>query len=169
MGHYLHAIVGAPALLERIAARFPAAVVVPLSEALAMLPVPDPLVDEIDDAIPRAPLGSAPTQGLLHLCALEAFLAEVSRHGAVAYIETAYFGGRGTQGAAAFRDGRRLLAVSSGRPGPINAALRELGVLATDTRDEFDVVGLGGFRSTADVVERHGRSAASSRGTPVAQ
>jgi hypothetical protein len=68
----------------------------------------------------------------------------------VAYIETEYFGGTGTQAAAVWEGGKIILAPRRADIGPINDALRLLGVTRTPTQDEFDVAGLRRHRRTED-------------------
>ncbi|MFD3536820.1 hypothetical protein [Streptomyces sp. NPDC058664] len=63
-----------------------------------------------------------------------------------AIVQTDYFAGTGGQWAAAF-DGEERLTPDRAS---INQALAALGVRATATMDEFDVIGLGGFRSNPD-------------------
>ncbi len=64
-----------------------------------------------------------------------------------ALIETEYFGGIGEQFATVYDGGERVLDV---REGGINAALRRIGVVACDGKDEFDTIGLGAHRSFQD-------------------
>ena len=86
-------------------------------------------------------------------------VADASRFGPIAYVETDYFGSAGSQSAALWRDGALVMALATewaggaGHPdgAPINRALRGLGV-APDGGDEFSVIGLGGYRSNDDIV-----------------
>lgn len=71
---------------------------------------------------------------------------ECSVHGAIAYVETDYFGGAGAQGAAAWSNGETLLAPTIAEAGAINAALRAIGLKAEQGLDEFDTLGLGTVR-----------------------
>ena len=67
--------------------------------------------------------------------------------GALAYVETDYFGGTGTQGAAAWVNGEVALEpCTSWGIGPINTALNIIGVAPASGMDEFDTLGLGNFR-----------------------
>lgn len=63
-----------------------------------------------------------------------------------AVIQTEYFAGAGDQWAAAFDGTVRLTPDGA----TINQALAALGVEATDTADEFDVIGLGALRGNPD-------------------
>jgi hypothetical protein len=80
-------------------------------------------------------------------------LADATRDGgSLAYVETDYFGGTGGQSATAWIDGREVMAPQSARGGggPINQALRRIGVLRTEADDEFDTIGLGERRTMTD-------------------
>ncbi len=80
----------------------------------------------------------------------ERLLARMSRSAVVAYVETDYFGGAGTQAAAVWRDGVLAWGPEKASPGPINGALRLLGARAREGTDEFESVGLHRFRSNED-------------------
>lgn len=63
----------------------------------------------------------------------------------LAYIETDYFGGAGTQAGVLYENGRITIGPRRGE-GTINALLRELGVWRYPDKDEFDMLGLGNHR-----------------------
>jgi hypothetical protein len=73
-------------------------------------------------------------------------MQEVAPRPLFAVIETDYFGGRGDQAAAVYQGEKEVMAPAVGAVGPINQALRYLGVQATAGMDEFATVGLGRFR-----------------------
>jgi hypothetical protein len=95
-----------------------------------------------------------------------AWATEQSRRFPVAYIQTDYHGGTGSQCAIVWRDG----AVSSGpletvdkqgsitplRERAINRAVMELGVERGDARDEFEALGLNRHRDNDDWVAAAG-------------
>lgn len=84
---------------------------------------------------------------------LEQALADATKEGgALAYVETDYWGGSGGQSAIAYVDGREAMAPqrSRGGGGPINQALRILGVDKRGGADEFDTIGLGERRTMDD-------------------
>ncbi|MBB4920590.1 hypothetical protein [Streptosporangium saharense] len=68
-----------------------------------------------------------------------------------AIIQTEYFAGFGDQWAVAFAGEKRLTADRAS----INDALAVLGVRASESADEFDVIGLADFRSNPDHLERY--------------
>jgi hypothetical protein len=65
----------------------------------------------------------------------------------VAYIEAEDFGGRGLQASIVWEHGATIRPLEVATYGPINAALRLLGVQRAGT-DEFDALGLGRYRHT---------------------
>ena len=80
-------------------------------------------------------------------------LIQAAGGGQLAYIETNYFGGTGSQAAAVFSAGEVIMRASRPisrepvrRNDPINTALRVLGVQALAGEDEFDAIGLSRFR-----------------------
>jgi len=75
------------------------------------------------------------------------FLAELASDPLYAIIETDYFGGHGDQAAVVYHARACLMPRTEGRRGPINRALRLLGVRASRGRDEFDTLGLANYRS----------------------
>lgn len=116
----------------------------PLSESLAPYNAP-----ETDDAV------------FYRLTAqLETFAVEQSSKFPIAYIETDYFGGAGSQSAVAWKGGAAILGPiktidGSGKmtpllEGAINQAMRALGAQRGAERDEFDALGLGMHRSNND-------------------
>jgi hypothetical protein len=121
--------------------------VVPLGEALLLVPVTSALLVSVEAQFP------APARGPSRTCrGLTGPLAQLARslsaHGPVAYVETDYFGGAGTQAATVWSKGQRVLRRPRAPSGPVNAALRLLGVAGAGLQDEFDTVGLGRYRET---------------------
>lgn len=62
-----------------------------------------------------------------------------------AKIKTDYFGGTGEQSSKLYLNGKLIF--KSKNDNAINEALRLMGVVSKDKMDEFDTVGLGGFRT----------------------
>jgi hypothetical protein len=150
MGHWLTGLIGARDSLQRLDAAIGATKYVVLTDDLQFLPLSDDALDGlrgVPDLTERAGPFDYLTSGLIGA------LSQASRGIRFAYIETRYFGGVGGQGAAFFTDGALIFGpewdeTGSIGAGPINAALRMLGVRTTGPAiDEFDTVGLGRFRS----------------------
>lgn len=79
-----------------------------------------------------------------------------------AVIETDYFGGTGSQAAVVYRGEIEVMAHdwTEVRPakysfGPINRALRMLGVIKAKGRDEFETVGLDKYRDFYDLFDAY--------------
>jgi hypothetical protein len=82
-----------------------------------------------------------------------AFGKELSQHGPVAYIETHYWGGSGTQAAVAWKDGTTILEPEEKKWNIINEALFEIGVERMGDKDRFEALGLDNYRSLSDCAE----------------
>jgi len=70
--------------------------------------------------------------------------AELSKRGAIAYLEAEVEAGEGTQAAVVWRNGARVFGPERRERGPINQALRELGVTRRGDADEMTALGLVG-------------------------
>jgi hypothetical protein len=155
MGHHVRAFVGPAQSLAALVAGRPGTVARRLHPGSALLVVP--LDDDLHDALHRLhgtgewlPRGPRLTSSDLVAA------AAASRGGALAYVETDYFGGTGRQSAAVWHDGDLSLkpvemsaeeaATRAPRFWPVNAALRSLGVMARADADEFEVFGLAACR-----------------------
>lgn len=92
-------------------------------------------------------------------------LAKLGQVGPLALVLTQYWGGAGEQAALLLENG----AVRSGPlvgPGSINTILGDLGVHQDEETgyDQFDVVGLGRWRSTEDIIKDTGQRGAAADG-----
>ncbi|MEM9861578.1 MAG: hypothetical protein AAF938_08190 [Myxococcota bacterium] len=89
----------------------------------------DELLDHLN-AVHPSDGGRPRVDGFDHLGGgLVSLLCLLSEHAPVAYIETEYFGGAGTQSAAAYLDGEEAFAEGGVEAGhPINRALQMIGV-----------------------------------------
>lgn len=151
MTHVITAFVAQIPTLQKIDAKYPAATVIPLKQGFGLIP----LTQDFRNAV-QSPKGKRiwTEEELLHsLHGITDVLTKIGRaashSSAIAYIETEYFGGEGVQGALVWSDGEIVLEpLISASIGPINSALRELGVQRGRARDEFDALGLGKHRQT---------------------
>lgn len=144
MGHHIRAIIGPTAALARAADFGVQTTAVPLTASVAWLPMPDSVLDRLTEhtTLPRAPAD----ERFEHFTGvLPAVCAELSRIAPIAYVETEYFGGAGTQVATVFEQGLRVIECSS-----VNEALAAIGVRRTASHDEWDTVGLGNHRRMPD-------------------
>jgi hypothetical protein len=144
VGHHIQGFVVASSLAPALAEVLGAAVEVPLNGGFTFIPLTDRVYDGLSERFPGA---NAPVRSEFWKLspAAERAAVEVSGRGAVAYVETEYFGGVGDQAAIVWSAGHVVM-VRRAHGGPINKALAALGVSRSLVRDEFDVVGLGVHR-----------------------
>ncbi len=149
MGHSVHLIIGRGEVVAAFLRRWPGSRAVELRGGWQAIPVDDGLYAAIEVATPGAT--RPPELDVSPLGLDQALAAATETGGGLAYVETDYFGGSGGQSAMAFVDGQEVMAAqrSRGGGGPINQALRRIGVKRGEA-DEFDVVGLGERRSMMD-------------------
>jgi len=124
-----------------------------LSQGLSMMFLTDDLFDKITEL---ANLKYCQTyDGFVYLTSsIMAVLEEHSHQGKLAYFETDYFGGKGSQAAILYESGRQKfpaiitndMVKSSSNVWAVNTILKEFGVYRQDGKDEFDSIGLGDFR-----------------------
>ena len=150
MGHSVQLVIGKDPAIGRFLKAWPGSRAVPLKTGWLAIPIDDVLYEPIQKATP----GAVRPEGLdVSPPGLEAALIAATKEGGgLAYVETDYFGGSGAQSAEAFVDGEEAAEArrSRGAGGPINSALRAIGVAKADGMDEFDTIGLGERRSMSD-------------------
>lgn len=164
MGHRINALIGGRQVLAGLAGHLCPPEPVEIPFGLIILPLDEARLDAI------ATSAEPSLDGFIHLTPETA--AGIGRElgeGCALYIETDYHGGAGCQGAALFEDGalvwqcaewttgpgerRSWFARLFGPPppprpkSPISEGLARLGVTASGSEDEFDLVGLGAFTS----------------------
>lgn len=151
MGARIVGAIGAAEPLERLwRAAGGAAAPLDLPQGLRILALTEARLDALTRLEP-----GAYAEGFVYLSeVLEAALRAASAGGAVAYLESEAFGGRGRQAAALFagglglwREGTPLRAAKPDPQGPANRALRALGVRAAAGEDEFAALGLERLRN----------------------
>ena len=147
MGHYVQALVFPTALSNCVGERFRERIA-ELEQGLSLAPITDDVLDRL--ASKEGVGGVEPFERLTE--SLIAFARGLSKHAPVAYLETEYFGGAGTQAAIAWSGGEEILIASTG-DGAVNAALRAIGARKGGSHDEFDEIGIGRFRDNESWVE----------------
>lgn len=145
MSHMIAAFVAERPAAEAVARAIGGAPIFRLRhDAFLVVPVTDDAFDAVfaarGESEPVNPEFWRLTQALAEIA------NECSAHGAIAYVETDYFGGAGVQGAAAWRDGRVIVPPATDEAGPINAALAAVGLMPANGCDAFDTLGLGAVR-----------------------
>jgi hypothetical protein len=162
MAYVLNALIADLDLLRR--ATLP---VVPLSQGKGLVPLDAtfwrelggmsrPLLSEWDARHPSAEDFDDPSERATHIAKaatsftqLAALVEQLSTAGPVAYVESNYWAGSGSEAAAVWNDGvlalHPLVAADA-----VNQALRRIGVSGGALDGEFTVLGLGRFRMTDD-------------------
>lgn len=145
MGHCISAIIGRREDVRKIAEQMIHADLIELPQGFGMILMTDRLLCDVEELAEVSDKAVFPE--------LERFTEAVgelmerySFHTKLAYIETDYFGGAGTQGGVLYENGRVGAAPRVDGSGVINALLSELGVWRGSGKDEFDSLGLGKYR-----------------------
>ena len=149
MGHQIQAVIGQAEAVAALAVDWPRAEVVPLPQGFAMVFLTAGLWDAVEEAFP----GPAEPDVSFLLCwsgAVRRWLEGYSCCRPLAYIETDYFGGCGTQAGVLVEKGRVAVPPVDGA-GTIDRLLAALGVRCLPGKDEFDSLGLGSFRHMPDM------------------
>lgn len=150
MGHHITALIGARSTPAGLTEWFGPPDPVEVAFGLVVLGLDERRLDAL------ALSAEAVFEGFTFLTpALSAAIGGALNAGSALYVETAYFGGTGDQGAALFENGapvwRATETTAGPAPSPISRGLARLGVIPADGRDAFDTIGLGGFRSLEDL------------------
>jgi len=139
MGHFVTGLIATPTVLEAFSREHSLHWPVTLVGGLAILPLREADLNSF-----RATPSDDEAGGFQHLSKqLLDQLRRSSHEGPLMYFETEYFGGVGGQGAAVFRNGDLIFGPNWAEVGPINPALKLLGISSEPpARDEFETVGL---------------------------
>ncbi len=145
MGHRISAIIGRHTDVCRIAGDMIHADLIELPQGFGMILMTDKLLRDVEEL--------AEVSDEIVFPGLERFTEAVgelmerySFHTKLAYVETDYFGGAGTQGGVLYGNGRAAADPVAAGTGVINALLSELGVRREHGKDEFDSLGLSKYR-----------------------
>ena len=149
MTHSVRLIIGREGGVAAFLQAWPGSRAVDLACGWQAIPVDEAFYDAVAAAHPDAVRSDA-----LDFCpaGLDAALAAATAGGgALAYVETEYFGGTGGQSAMAYVDGHAKMEPARAEwAGPINQALRRIGVVPEGEKDAFDTIGLGERRTMDD-------------------
>ena len=147
MGHHIRAIIGKIDNIQKFADNdCVCAKVIGLPQNMGMVMLTEKLFEELEERSVEMSRGD-PCSELDGFDGTAAGILErYSLNTKLAYIETDYFGGAGTQGGVLYSDGRETISARVGE-GTVNLLLRELGVcVLSPDMDEFDCLGLGQYR-----------------------
>ena len=148
--HDVKALIADESQLRQTMAALSNAVICPLRDGFALVPITDGLAAELAQFAPSAEASWLPDMkpGVRQIA------LRISSDSPVAYVSTEYFGGDGGQDAMAWSQGEVIFSPQSqgyGEAWPntsISRALRAIGVIAEQGKDEFDTLGLGRHRET---------------------
>lgn len=143
MAHIIRAFIGKSKIIKNLAIDWQREFIF-LPQDFAMLFLTDELFDDITEVFNL--------ENDLDCSAFECFTTAIAKiikkystQTSLAYIETEYFGGFGSQSGVLYFDGK--MEIEPARcEGIINQILQKLGVSKEDGRDEFDSVHLGYYR-----------------------
>lgn len=147
MGHCIRAIIGSHEVIQRPADDWVCAKEIELPQGFGMIFCTIELLEDIEELLGCSgkAVDAHDFPELDYLDASVKYLMESYSQGTkLAYVETDYFGGAGTQAGILYKDGKPA-APQSGE-GAINALLKELGVWCFPSKDEFDMLELGKYR-----------------------
>ncbi len=148
MGHNISAIIGRQCTIKKLAGTWINAQVIELPQKFAMVFLTNAFLEDIEELYDICDACCCPELDGFTTIA-EQLLQEYSFQTRLAYIETDYFGGVGTQGGVLYENGHMMIEPRSGE-GTINLLLRELGVSCMRDKDEFDSLNLGNYRHMQD-------------------
>ncbi|RYY85573.1 MAG: hypothetical protein EOO15_16660 [Chitinophagaceae bacterium] len=148
MAYQIEAFIGPQDSMQLLAARFPAAQLVPLGQSLFLCPLTDALYDELNTS------GSSQRIGSFSRLSqdMEIAISQIVGDKTIGYIEADYFGGSGGQVGTTWKGGKRGRIEGPGQS-CINTVLWSLGAIGVGGKDVFESVGLDRHRSTEDWLE----------------
>ncbi|WP_169976991.1 hypothetical protein [Tautonia rosea] len=150
MGHCIQAIVTRAEIADRLQTAYPELPRVVARQRFVIFPIDAEFIDSLTEAQPSRPSDET---FMLLTDSFRDFLRGLSRLGRVAYIETEYFGGTGGQGAVVYSDCQVIMEPEWRESGPINRALKMIGVKRHLLGDRFSALGLGAYRSNDDLID----------------
>ncbi len=148
MGYRLKAFIGTKESLVPIISKYAYAILVDLNDEISMISVTDELFDEINQMVKSTKI--APFSFLSHN--LESKVLKLIGNATLAYVESDFFGGHGGHAGLIWKNGIREF-VRGIEHGTLNEILGKLGVIRSESQDEFKTVGLDRHRDTEDWIE----------------
>ena len=146
MGHCIRAIIGTHETVQKIADDWVRAKEIELPQGFGMIFCTVKLLEDIEELMESSG-ESIDDPNIPELeyydAAAKELMETYSFRTKLAYIETDYFGGMGTQAGLLYENGKP--AAPQNGEGAINALLKELGVWCKPDKDEFEMLGLGKY------------------------
>ncbi len=156
MGHCIQAIVTTSDIAESLRTIYPQLPGVKAPQGYVILPVDGEFIDDVTEARLSQSTGTfilPPEAFMLLTETFHSLLRDLSRFGPLAYIETDYFGGVGAQGAAVYSGREVVMELRWRNFGPVNQALKLIGVKRRLLGDRFSALGLYKYRLNEDLID----------------
>jgi hypothetical protein len=151
MGHCVQAIIAPAETADAISASWPELPRLDRGSGFVVFPVDADIIDSRiePDKIPAKTAAKFKllTDGFRKL------LQALSRNGQLAYVETDYFGGIGGQGALVCRNGEEIMPPTWDKRGPVNHALKLIGMPRGLFTDRFTAAGFDRLRDNDDILD----------------
>lgn len=148
MGYYLTGFLGRQEDLKGIEKKFQNSKIIPLTDQIALVPMTGELFDEINNYRGNNDIGKYK----FLTSDIENEILKVIDGQMISYVEVEYFGGQGGQSGIIWKEGKRIFEKEFDQ-GVVNSILGHFGIVRGKSMDEFDTVGLGRHRNTADWLE----------------
>ena len=162
MSHNLNGILGPDDVIAGIAQRW-LREPVRLSQGISLFPLTHDLIESIEELVDKGSTREFSEFELLS-SSIAQVISQSSFDSWIVYFETEYFGGTGQQSSAVWENGQLVYGPASSSSSwdaknanhvvdngwPINEALHRVGVWTDGKSDEFEMLGLGQYRSTDD-------------------
>lgn len=148
MGHYLKAFIGHKESLTPIREKYDHSNLVGLSDEIFMIPMTDELFDEMNKLKTSSDILSFEFLNEN----IEMTTLELIGMKKLSYVESEFFGGQGGHIGIIWENGERTF-VGDFRKDTMNEILKRFGVIRTEAKDEFEIIGLDRHRQTEDWIE----------------
>jgi hypothetical protein len=152
MGHAISALVLAGPFKQQRAAGFDLKPILS-DQGITVFPLAANYCDYWDSQLDLS--GALSDRPILDCTVVHYIACQIADAATFAVIETDYFGGSGDQAAVVYRGTEQIMEPQVARRGPINNALKQLGVSPRPFRDAFATIGLGRFRNWDDLFDKY--------------
>lgn len=169
MGHYIQVVIGKEEIIDKFQDKWIHAHKLLLKQGFALVPLTKDLFDDITELVDNKQETQYVQFNYLN-SSINELLKSESHKGALAYLETEYFGGSGVQVAILYKNqqinlgplktervwNQKLMSYETIPQGKnaINKVLEEMGVSKIGGKDEFDSVELGFYRSNGKILKK---------------
>ena len=150
MSYVLEAFIARTDDLKVIQNTYPFAALTNLDQGFSLIPMTEELFKKISNAPTQSSLPESNSSNPLFEylnTPLEQTILKLIKKRTIGYCEAEYFEGQGGQIAVLWQNGARVKLYEFGQ-NAINLLLKDLGVIPTPAKDEFDTLELGRNRKT---------------------